>query len=72
MNEKKEVGFNTRCENFKRNLIDNINQSNLPISIVYYIMTAVMSDVESTYYGVLNNEAQEYAITEEIEVAKND
>lgn len=72
MKEENKIGFNTRCENFKRDLINNINQSDLPISIVYYVMKTVMSDVESTYYGILNNEAQEYAITEKIEVAKND
>ena len=59
--EKKEIGFNTRCEQLKQNLIDTINQSNLPISVVFYIAKSIMSDIESTYYGVLNSEAQETA-----------
>ena len=62
MTENKEIGFNTRCENLKNELIDNINKSDLPISVVYYIMQAIMSDVTSTYYGVLNSEAQEYMV----------
>ena len=70
MVEKNEIGFNTRCENLKRELIDNINQSNLPISVIYYMMQVIMSDIESTYYGVLNREAQEYITTAE-EVCTN-
>lgn len=62
--EKKEIGFNTRCENLKQTLINTINQSNLPISVVYYMAKSIMSDIESTYYGVLNSEAQEYAVEE--------
>ena len=62
--ENKEIGFNTRCENLKQSLIDSINQSNLPISVVFYIAKSIMSDIESTYYGVLNSEAQEYAVEE--------
>lgn len=56
---KKEIGFNTRCENLKQALINTINQSNLPISVIFYIAKSIMSDIESTYYGVLNSEAQE-------------
>lgn len=62
--ENKEIGFNTRCENLKQTLVNAINQSNLPISVVYYMAKSIMSDIESTYYGVLNNEAQEYAVEE--------
>lgn len=57
--EKKEIGFNTRCENLKQTLINNINESNLPISVIYYMAKSIMSDIESTYYGVLNSEAKE-------------
>lgn len=62
--ENKEIGFNTRCENLKQNLINCVNQSDLPISVIFYILKYVMSEAESTYYGVLNNEAQEYAVEE--------
>lgn len=62
--ENKEIGFNTRCENLKQALINTINQSDLPISVVFYIAKSIMLDIETTYYGVLNKEAQEYAIEE--------
>lgn len=62
--ENKEIGFNTRCENLKQTLINTINQSDLPISVVFYIAKSIMSDIESTYYGVLNREAKEYAVCE--------
>lgn len=61
----KEIGFNTRCENLKQTLINCINQSNLPIGVVFYIAKSIMSDIESTYYGVLNSEAQEAIETTE-------
>lgn len=64
--EKKEIGFNTRCENLKQTLINTINQSNLPIGVVFYIAKSIMSDIESTYYGVLNSEAQETVETTEM------
>ena len=57
--EKKEIGFNTRCEKLKQTLVNTINQSNLPISVVFYITKSIMTDIETTYYGVLNSEAQE-------------
>lgn len=57
--EQKNIGFNTRCEQLKQILIDTINQSNLPIGVVFYIAKTIMADIESTYYGVLNSEAQE-------------
>lgn len=57
--EQKNIGFNTRCEQLKQTLIDTINQSNLPISVIFYIAKTIMVDIESTYYGVLNSEAQD-------------
>ena len=72
MSEKNEIGFNTRCENLKRTLINNINESNLPIGVIYYIMQTIMSDVTSTYYGVINSEAQDYIVTTKDGEIKND
>lgn len=64
--ENKEIGFNTRCEMLKKNLINTVNKSNLPIGVIFYIMSTIMSEVESTYYGVLNSEAQETIETTEM------
>lgn len=62
--EDKEIGFNTRCEHLKQTLINAINQSNLPIGVTFYILKYIMSEAESTYYGTLNGEAQEYSVEE--------
>lgn len=63
MENKKEIGFNTRCENLKNDLIENINQSRLPIAVVYFIAKGIMSEIESTYYGTLNKEALDSSVT---------
>lgn len=52
-------GFNTRCETLKRKIVDNINESQLPIGVVYYIYKSLAHEIENTYYGALNGEAKE-------------
>ncbi|MCC8068719.1 MAG: hypothetical protein LIO71_03010 [Ruminococcus sp.] len=59
----KEVSINTKCEEFKQQIIGDINSSQLPISIVYFIMKDVFQEVEKTYYATLNQEAQEHIET---------
>lgn len=58
-----EQSINIKVENFKSNLYEIVNNSNLPISIVYYIFKFVANDLENTYYGVLNSEAEEHIET---------
>lgn len=55
-------GFNTRCETLKRNIIDNINNSQLPIGAVYYIYKSLAQELENTYYGSLNDEAKDVIV----------
>ena len=55
--------INIKTEKFKSNLYDLVNNSELPISIVYYIFKYVGQDLENTYYGVLNSEAEEHIET---------
>lgn len=55
--------INIKTEKFKSNLYDLVNNSELPISIVYYIFKYVEQDLENTYYGVLNSEAEEHIET---------
>lgn len=54
--------FNTRCETLKRNIIDNINNSQLPIGAVYYIYKSLAHEIENTYYGSLNDEAKDVVV----------
>lgn len=54
--------FNTRCETLKRNIVDNINNSQLPIGAVYYIYKSLAQELENTYYGSLNDEAKDVVV----------
>lgn len=54
-----KIGFNTACEYLKQQLITNINNSQLPIGVAYYIIKDIFQEVEKTYYATLNKEAME-------------
>ena len=41
--------INLIIEDFKQSVFDSANQSNLPISVVYYVLKDVMNEVESEY-----------------------
>lgn len=49
-------GFNTYINDFKKQLVDEINQSGLPVGIVYYILKDLFHDIEDAYQTVLINE----------------
>ncbi len=51
--------INQASEKFKRDLVNLINDGQLPISNIYYIFNLVAKEVESTYYATLNEECQE-------------
>ena len=63
--EKKEISVNIRSERFKNNLYALINNSNLPISNVYFIFKLTMQELENLYYGTLNDESKETIIYNE-------
>ena len=63
--EKKEISVNIRSERFKNNLYALINNSNLPISNVYFIFKLTMQELENLYYGTLNDESKETIIHNE-------
>ena len=58
----KDNSINMNVENFRRTLINAINQSGLPISIAYYIYKDVGQELKSTYYDTLNSEMEEQQI----------
>ena len=68
----KEISINTKCEQFKQQIISDINNSQLPISIAYFIMKDVFQEVEKTYYATLNQEAQEQIETKSNEEVLED
>lgn len=50
-------GFNTYLNDFKKDLVDRINQSGLPVGVVYYILKDLFNDIEDAYQNVLISEA---------------
>ena len=53
------MGLNTLMENLQKKLIDDINNSQLPVGIIYYIAKDVFSQVETEYQKSLELEKQE-------------
>lgn len=51
------VGFNTQLNTLKKNLINTINDSGLPIGICYYIVKDVLTDVTNSYKETLISES---------------
>ena len=43
-------------ENLKMKIIEDINNSNLPLECIYYLIKDITRDVESAYYNTLNKE----------------
>ena len=62
MESNNEIGFNTRCEHFKNDVLSVVNNSGLPIGVMYFVIRNIMVEIENTYYGALNSEAQEKKI----------
>lgn len=61
-------GFNTIIENLRQNLINDINNSQLPVGIVYYVAKDVFTEIERGYKNALDSEKQ----TEKTEEAKEE
>lgn len=53
------IGFNTYLNDFKTNMVNEINNSGLPVGVVYYIMKDLLVDVQSAYENTLKKEAKQ-------------
>jgi hypothetical protein len=53
------TNFNSRCEQVRRNITNEINTCGLPIAPIYYIIKDLARELENLYYGALNSEAAE-------------
>lgn len=64
-NERKNKmnSINIKSENFRQNLYDLINNSDLPASNIYFIITLLQKQIELNYYAILNSESPEEEIT---------
>jgi hypothetical protein len=64
--------FNIKLNLLKTNLINTINQSKLPVGMVYYLLKDILIEVEKTYNQSLFIEQQVESINKSIENDNND
>lgn len=50
--------FNLKVEELKENIINIINNSGLPISVIYYVYKNILKDIEMEYFRVLQEQQQ--------------
>lgn len=53
------IGFNTYLHDFRNNMINTINDSGLPVGVVYYIMKDILNDIQNAYENTLKKEKEE-------------
>lgn len=53
------IGFNTYLNNFKTNMVNEINNAGLPVGVVYYIMKDLLVDIQNAYENTLKKEAKQ-------------
>lgn len=52
------MGFNTHLYNFKNDLVSTINNSGLPVGVVYYVVKDLFIDIQNAYEDILKNERE--------------
>lgn len=57
--------FNTQLNNLKTDLINTINQSGIPVGVVYYLLKDILSEVTDSYKQTLAIEKQIETLTKE-------
>lgn len=58
------MGLNNQLNNFRKELLEKINDSQLPIGVVYYIVKDIFNDITTAYESAVLNELKEQAIQE--------
>lgn len=53
------MGLNTLMEDLQNKLINDINNSQLPVGIIYYVAKDVFSQVEKEYQRILQEEQKQ-------------
>lgn len=64
--------ININSEQFKQNLQNLINSSNLPISNIYYIISLIQKELEYKYYATLNSELAQQSQKQKEEEVQNE
>lgn len=47
------MNINQEIEQVRNNIVSVINNSNMPIGVIYYVMKDIMSEIELSYQKVL-------------------
>lgn len=55
----KQKDINLMVEEFKQGLVNQINQSELPAAMVYYIFKDTFTNVEQSYFNYLNEASRQ-------------
>ena len=58
------MGLNTMIQELHRNLIKDINSSQLPVGVVYFVLKDIYNETERSYINTLN--AEKMTIPEEV------
>ena len=63
-----EKDINLIVEEFRQNLVATVNNSGLPASVIYYVLTDVYNEINTQYKAYLR-EAQQKLMTEQTQNA---
>ena len=67
------MNINLKCDELKRNIVGQINNSGLPISLIYYMMKDLMCELDELNNTVIRKEREDAlkeASTDEEELPK--
>ena len=53
------ISMNTGIEMFKKNIVEAIQLSQLPVGVVYYVLRDISSEMKDTYNNILQKEHNE-------------
>ena len=65
-------GLNTLIEELHNNLINDVNKSQLPVGIIYFVIKDVFSEVEKGYMQELKAESLNIQLSDEEEKNNED
>ncbi len=67
------MDFNLKCNNLRSEIIKNINESNLPIAVIYYMFQSLYIEIENTYFKTINQiQLKQQKKSTEKELEQND
>lgn len=58
------MGLNNSLNDLRKEIVELINKSQVPVGVVYYIIKDVYRDIEIAYEAAVLNELKEQAIKE--------